>query len=889
MLVAAHELDVDSGSEQVYNAMDCCITHEVFSTLQRQIGEAYPAYGFELALQAPVLEMMLRGFRVDPGARELGIESTKAGLARLEHIIQTYANAVWDKDINPNSGAQLKDLFYNHLGIVPIKQWQKGELKFPMDRKVIEKIDDYFQARPITSAILAYRDLDKQLQILETEVDSDWRMRTSYNIGGTKSARFSSSKSPTGSGGNLQNVTESLRHIFIADPGFILCGIDAEQSDSRMVGFMCGVLFDDWSYLDACESGDLHTSVARLVWDHLPWTGDLKRDRKIAEGIFYRHFSYRDACKRIGHGANFLGKAPTLSTETHVPINLIKQFLERYFDRFSCILKWQAWTASQLQINKQLVSIHGRKRDFFDRTDADETVRKALAFLAAAATADNLNLGMWKIWRYMPEVQLLAQVHDAVYFQFPETLDKREIVAKAQDLLTLPITAANQRRFVVPTDVKLGYNWGNYVYPDVERGIPEKNPKRFEEVYRLIIAYEESRAVLDWIDEYVEATKLVPSPELYRRWSAITAISGALERKVWTTGSAGDIYPNLFTVLVGPPASGKDNAIRPIRELWAKINLLNLAPDNVTKASLIDVLSRSMRTVMNGSATPYIFSALSVPAPEFGVFFTHHDTEFLSVLNHIWGSPPSYREERRTAGIIEVNKPHLVLLAGTQPDYLNGFLPEEAWGMGFTSRLIFIYSGEHPKADLFALQAQQSSTLLPGLKKIFDLKGEFVWSKNAIDELNAWHHANGPPTPTHSKLAHYNGRRSLHVLKLSMISSVSRSLELHVTVDDVERARDWLLEAEKVMPDIFRAMGQKSDVQILTDMHYHLYRLWSSVAVEKRKPLTDKDVYEFLHSRAPSERIPRLIDTAVKTGYIRKGTYPDEWIPENMTRFGTVA
>ena len=477
MLVATHELDVNSGSEQVYNALDCCVTHEVFSALSRQIPEAQPAYNFELALQAPVLEMMLRGFRVDPGARELGVAQARRDLELLAQNINVLSQAIWDRDLNPNSGHQLKALFYEHLGIQPIKAYVKGELKFPMDRKIIEQVADYFQARPIANCVMAWRDLAKQIEVLETEVDDDWRMRTSYNIGGTKSARLSSSKSPTGSGGNLQNVTEVLRHIFIADPGYILCGIDAEQSDSRMVGYMCGVLFNDWSYLDACESGDLHTSVARLVWTELPWTGDLRKDRRIAEGNFYRHFSYRDACKRIGHGANFLGKAPTLSTETHTPLNLIKMFLERYFDRFPCILKWHAWTAQELQTHKQLTTIHGRKRDFFDRVQKDETLRQALAFLAAAATADNLDLGMWKIWKHMPEVQLLAQVHDAVYFQFPETLDKYKIVGRAQELLELPLVAPNQRRFVVPTEAKLGYNWGNYVYPNEEKGTPERNPR----------------------------------------------------------------------------------------------------------------------------------------------------------------------------------------------------------------------------------------------------------------------------------------------------------------------------------------------------------------------------------------------------------------------------
>ena len=420
--------------------------------------------------------MMLRGFRVDPGPRQLGIETTKIQLARLDHIIQSLADAVWDKGLNPASSVQLKDFFYNHLGIVPIKAWIKGELKYPMDRETIEKIEDYFQARPIANAILKYRDLTKQLEVLETEVDRDWRMRTSYNIGGTKSARFSSSKSPTGSGTNLQNITEELRHILIADPGHILCGIDASQSDSRMVGFMCGLLFDDWTYLDACESGDLHTYVARLVWPEVPWNGDLKKDRKIAEEPFYRHHTKRDGCKRIGHGANFLGKAPALAKGSHVPEKLVAAFLERYFNAFPCIQRWQAWTATELQTKQQLVSIHGRKRDFFDRTNSDETVRKGLAFLAAAPTADNLNLGMWKIWKYMPEVQILAQVHDAVYFQFLEELDPNEIVGKAQDLLETPLFAGN-RRFIVPTDAKIGYNWGNYIPADPKNGVAERNPK----------------------------------------------------------------------------------------------------------------------------------------------------------------------------------------------------------------------------------------------------------------------------------------------------------------------------------------------------------------------------------------------------------------------------
>lgn len=351
-------------------------------------------------------------------------------------------------------------------------------------------------------------------------------------------------------------------------------------------------------------------------------------------------------------------------------------------------------------------------------------------------------------------------------------------------------------------------------------------------------------------------------------------------------GSAGPIYPNMFTLLVGPPASGKTNAIRPIRELWARIKSLNLAPDNVTKAALIDALSKALRTIINSTSEAYTFSSMAVPCSEFGVFFTHHDLEFLSVLNHIYDSPSSYREERRTAGIIEINKPYLVILAGTQPDFLNSFLPDEAWGMGFTSRLIMIYADAAPAADLFSMTEFKSSTLAPDLVRIFEKKGEFRWTQNAIDEINAWNRAGCPPRPTHSKLGHYSSRRALHCIKLAMISSASRLGDMIVTVDDFERARDWLIQAEVTMPDIFRAMGQRSDSQVIIDLHYHIYRKWASVQIDKRVPITEQEIYNFLHTRIPSEKIKGMIDVAERTGYIRKALYPGEWIPEALGKFG---
>ena len=199
-----------------------------------------------------------------------------------------------------------------------------------------------------------------------------------------------------------------------------------------------------------------------------------------------------------------------------------------------------------------------------------------------------------------------------------------------------------------------------------------------------------------------------------------------------------------------------------------------------------------------------------------------------------------------------------------------------------------IYADGALPGDLFAVTAHRASNLIQGLNEIFKYKGEFSWTKNAIDEINAWNNAGCPPTPTHSKLLHYNRRRALHTIKLAMISSVARSPELIVNVGDFERAKDWLINAEERMPDIFRAMGQRSDTQILTDLHFHMYRRWSSVVLSERKPLPTSVMYQFLESRVPSEKIRNLLDVAEKSGYIRKGTYPDEWIPNVLGNVGSV-
>ena len=391
---------------------------------------------------------------------------------------------------------------------------------------------------------------------------------------------------------------------------------------------------------------------------------------------------------------------------------------------------------------------------------------------------------------------------------------------------------------------------------------------------------------MDWITEFLSYTDGVPSPEIFRLWSAITAVSGALERRVYANTGRGRIYPNLFTLLVGPPAAGKSQAISPVAALWMQaIQLLppteqfHIAPDNVTKAALVDALSRArgQRLFKANDITPgglMEWHSMFIASPEFGVLIPRHDLEFLSVLNHIYDNPPYYREERRTleGKNPDIFNPQLTILAGTQPDYLNSILPPEAWGMGFTSRIIMVYASTPPKIDLFAEETPGREKTAQGLARrlagLSSLTGHFSWTAESKGALAEWYSSGMAPAPEHVSLTHYLGRRILHMVKLCMISAASRGESMEITGEDFSRAKGWLLEVEALMPDVFRAMLSRNDANIIQELHYHLWRLWATVTPDKRSPVPEAAVYEYLNKRVPSEKIAKILEVAERSGVI---------------------
>ena len=378
------------------------------------------------------------------------------------------------------------------------------------------------------------------------------------------------------------------------------------------------------------------------------------------------------------------------------------------------------------------------------------------------------------------------------------------------------------------------------------------------------------RRLLCWIDGFTKYTSGHASPDIFRRWVAVAAIAGALERKVWVQTLGSKLYPNLYSVLVGPPGVGKTTVLAEVTRLWRELTDHHVAPSSVTKASLIDCLEDAKRRILRpGLNPPYVeFNSLLVASGELGVLIPAYENDFMNVLTDIYDGHP-YAERRRTKDLrVKIDFPQLNLLGATTPSYLNAFMPEGAWDQGFISRTLLIYSGERVIRPLFGNVERDDSIfkdLIYDLKHVGGLYGEITFSDEAAKAIEAWHMAGGPPAPEHPKLVHYITRRTAHLLKLCMVACASDGSSLIISLDHFQRALNWLTEAEAAMPDIFRSMTTGGDSRAIEEAWYFVFQIYA----KEKKPVLENRLVFFLKEKVPSHQIKTIIDTMVKAGMLK--------------------
>ncbi len=534
---------------RAYSCLDATGTLEAFNVLRPRLDpEQERVYAWSLAQQSPALTMALRGVKVStPALQDALKEVTKALKIALQAVDKDeIVRARWDgteletgvcpkgttlksgnqqrhlwprpakgepplptagmvckrcgmprerrSAFEATSSHQVKHLLYDILKVPPQRN-KDGILSADGDaldriitnNEVWDLTETGLVSRTVTQGlrelcekIKDVRDYEKQLGFLKSKLSPLNRFHSSFNVAAPWTGRWSSSSNPYRWGGNLQNITEKHRHIFVADTGYRMFYADLKTAESLQVAYLSGCE----SYIEAHE-GDVHTWVTRELWPELPWTGDIKQDKKIASSNYPEWdnvpgHDYRFQSKRIQHGSNYGLSAAGISMIARIPIQAARQAQERYFESFPEIRDWHDYQRNRVVNQLPLRNPFNRTVRLFGRPDDGHTFKQALAFPPQSGVGDVLNLGLWRVWRYCDAqehqlIQLLAQVHDAILGQFPADAEALAIDAlRTHMTVRTPISDFRgvNRMCVIPVEIAVGSNWGKRG-PDNPDGIEE--------------------------------------------------------------------------------------------------------------------------------------------------------------------------------------------------------------------------------------------------------------------------------------------------------------------------------------------------------------------------------------------------------------------------------
>lgn len=209
-------LKVDMNDHLRYNAEDCVRTYEIAETqmvvlTQQGLISHWP---FELEKHRLAFEMSIRGVRIDKDRRvRLSFELAEAAEKRMYFLLRMVPQSVVDAFMSkpakvswPTSTSQQKIVFYELFGMKLQTQRKTGAIT--LDKEALPKIKKQAPwTTRIVDTLLELRSIGVfSSTFVNSRLDPDGRMRTNFNSFGTETFRWSSSETPFGTGGNLQNL-----------------------------------------------------------------------------------------------------------------------------------------------------------------------------------------------------------------------------------------------------------------------------------------------------------------------------------------------------------------------------------------------------------------------------------------------------------------------------------------------------------------------------------------------------------------------------------------------------------------------------------------------------------------------------------------------------------
>lgn len=363
------------------------------------------------------------------------------------------------KTFNPNSTAQLRELFGNILNIKLTKKTATGAPS--VDKEVLKEIN-----HPLSAAVLDLREKSKMagtyISNIKEGIDYDERLRSGFNIHGTTSGRLSSS-------GNLnyQNIprdNKDIKKLFKARPGYKIVQCDLGTAEVYYAAKLSEDKFLQQAFIDKL---DFHSYVAKQMFNLPCEVKEVKslypNERQYAKAITFG-IMYQAGPAKIAETVNKDAKSGE-----EISVAQAKQFIQKYFNEAKSLKKFIDASNHQIESYAYIYSFFGRKRRLPEAKSPNpgvskHAIRSGVNFLVQSVASDINILGLIDLFKwiddnnYQKDILPFTVVHDSIVSEVREDLIP-EYIKHARECIQI------DRGLSIPgcpikVDFEIGPSWG---------------------------------------------------------------------------------------------------------------------------------------------------------------------------------------------------------------------------------------------------------------------------------------------------------------------------------------------------------------------------------------------------------------------------------------------
>ena len=331
--------------------------------------------------------------------------------------ISTFTKKIFqitEQEFNLNSPKQLAKVLFEDMKLPVIKKTPKGAPS--TDGSVLDELSKEYE---VANYILKYREYEKirstYIDGLKSEITSDNRIHTTYNLFGTTTGRLSSEKPNLQNIPNKTDIGQKIREFFIADNNHEFIISDYSQIELRVLAH----LSSDTNMINILKSqdADIHTETASRIFDV-----------KIESVTKYM----RRKAKEVNFGLIYGMEAFGLSKSLNVSKKEAQDLIDSYFAQFPKIKGYLDRIVSDAEKNGYTKTLYGRKRYIKELSSSNfqlKAMGKRIAMNAPiqGTAADIMKIAMLgvqeKTLKY-ESTNLILQIHDEIIVQTPKESSK---------------------------------------------------------------------------------------------------------------------------------------------------------------------------------------------------------------------------------------------------------------------------------------------------------------------------------------------------------------------------------------------------------------------------------------------------------------------------------